>query len=185
MAKQSKKGGGGSLQQQLRQAGLMTEKQLRRSSKQHHRQDIQRSKGQSIDADRAAALKTRADKADQDRQLNRQIEQSAKTKSVESQIRDLIRMNRQPREGDIPYHYVDGKKVKQIYVSEIQQTQLNSGDLAIVKSADSYELVPVAVARKIMDRSEESVLYLDEKSHRQDEEDEYYKDYKIPDDLTW
>lgn len=184
MAKQSKKGAGGSLQQQLRQAGLMTEKQLRRTSKLHHRQDMQRSKGHSTDADKAAALKTQADKADKDRRLNQQIEQSAKAKSVESQIRDLIRMNRQPREGDIPYHYVDGKKVKQIHVSEIQQTQLNSGRLAIVKSADSYELVPVAVARKIMDRCEESVLYLYETSNRQDEEDDY-KDYKIPDDLSW
>ncbi len=185
MAKQSKKGAGGSLQQQLREAGLMTEKQLRRASKEQHRQDIQRRKGQYVDEDKAAALKSRADKADRDRQLNRQREQAAKAESVQAQIRELIRMNRQPREGDIPYNFTDDKKVKQIYVSEIHRTQLNSGRLAIVRWEDSYELVPVAVARKIMARSEESVLYLYEQSDRQDEEDDYYKDYKIPDDLTW
>jgi|TARA_B100001964_G_scaffold243932_1_gene323505 hypothetical protein len=185
LAKRSKKGVGGSLQQQLHQAGLITGKQLQRSSKQQQRQDIQRRKGQSIDADKAVALKTRADKAEQDRQLNRQLEQSAQARSVQSQIRDLIRMNRQPREGDIAYRYVDGKKVKQMYVSETHQAQLNSGQLAIVRSADKDELVPSAVARKIMERSKESVLYLYDKNDRQEEEDDYYKDYKIPDDLTW
>jgi len=185
LAKRSKKGVGGSLQQQLHQAGLITGNQLQRSSKQQQRQDIQRRKGQSIDADKAVALKTRADKAEQDRQLNRQLEQSAQARSVQSQIRDLIRMNRQPREGDIAYRYVDGKKVKQMYVSETHQAQLNSGQLAIVRSADKDELVPSAVARKIMERSKESVLYLYDKNDRQEEEDDYYKDYKIPDDLTW
>ncbi len=186
MAKEkSKKRAGGSLQQQLRQAGLITDKQLRRSSKQHHRQDIQRHKGQSIDAEKAAALKSRAEKAEEDRKLNRQLEESAKARSVQSQIKDLIQMNRQPREGDIPYQYVDGKKVKRIYISAVHQAQLNDGRLAIVKSADGCELVPATVARKIMERSQGSVLYLYEKNDRQDEEDDYYKDYKIPDDLTW
>ena len=46
-------------------------------------------------------------------------------------------------------------------------------------------MVPATVARKIMERSQGSVLYLYEKNDRQDEEDDYYKDYKIPDDLTW
>jgi len=184
MAKQSKKSGG-SLQEQLRQAGLVTEKQLRRANKQQNRQDIQSRKGQFIDEDKVAALKTRTDKADSDRQLNRQREQAEQAKSLQAQIKQLIEMNRIPRDGDINYKFVEDKKIRQIYVSEIHQTHLNNGQLAIVKMEDSFELVPAAVARKIMARSEESVLYLYEDNGPQDEEDDYYKDYKIPDDLTW
>lgn len=185
MAKQSKKGAGGSLQEQLRQAGLVTEKQLRRANKQKNRQDIQSRKGQFIDADKVAARKSKADKAAADRQLNLQREQAAQARSVQSQIKQLIQMNSQPRQGDITYKFVENKKIKQIYVSQVHQTQLNNGQLAIVRSEDDYALVPAAVARKIMQRSDESVLFLYEKSDRQDEEDDYYKDYKIPDDLTW
>jgi uncharacterized protein YaiL (DUF2058 family) len=185
LAKQSKKRGGSSLQQQLREAGLMTEKQLRRAAKDQQRQDIQRHKGQFVDEDKAAALKVRADKAEKDRQLNLERERAEQAKSVQGQIRQLIRMNRQERGGDVAYKFVDNEKVKQIHVSEIHQTQLNNGQLAIVKSADDYELVPAVVARKIMERSEDSVLYLYDKSDQEVEEDDYYKDHKIPDDLTW
>jgi len=185
LAKQSKKSGGSSLQQQLRQAGLMTEKQLRRAGKDQQRQDIQLRKGQTVDQDKAAALKSRSDKAEKDRELNRQREAVEQAKSVQGQIRQLILMNRQERGGDVPYKFVENKKIKQIYVSEIHQTQLNNGQLAIVKSAEEYELVPAVVARKIMERSEDCVLYLYDKSDVQVDEDDYYKDYKIPDDLTW
>ena len=184
MAKKEKRGGS-SLQDQLRQAGLVSEKQVRRAQKGKHQKEMQLKHGQSVDEDKLAARKARADKAASDRLQNQEREKQAQIRSVMAQIKQLIEMNGKLEPGDVPYNFVEQKKIKKIHVSESNQIQLNRGYLAIVKAFDHYQLVPEKVARKIMTRKDDVVLYLYDRDQDQVDEDDPYKDYKIPDDLEW
>ncbi|MGB1616422.1 MAG: DUF2058 family protein, partial [Pseudomonadales bacterium] len=79
----------------------------------------------------------------------------------------------------------DQNKVKKIYVSSDNKTQLNRGYLAIVKSADQYDLVPEVIAEKIKARNPATILFLHDRSKDLVDEDDPYKDYPIPEDLEW
>lgn len=184
MARKQKKGGS-SLQDQLRKVGLVSEKQLRRAQKGKHKKDMQLKHGQAIDEDKIAAQKAKAEKAASDRQQNLERDQQARIRSVMAQIRQLIELNSKLEAGDIPYNFVEQKKIKKIYVSEQNQLQLNRGYLAIVKASDRYDLVPEKVAQKIMVRRDDVVLYLYDRDQDAVDEDDPYKDFKIPDDLEW
>lgn len=69
-------------------------------------------------------------------------------------------------------------------------SQVTKGRLVVVLLDDSYELVPTPVADKIAQRDEAFVIYradLDTKGAdgNEQDEDDWYADYEIPDDLTW
>lgn len=184
MSKKQKKGGL-SLQEQLRNAGLVTEKQLRSARKGSHKKEMELKRGHGIDQDKLAAQRAQAEKAVSDRERNLERDKQAEVRSVMAQVKQLIELNCQLEPGDIPYNFVEQKKVKKIYVSEANKLQLNRGNLAIVKAGDSYELVPEKVARKLMARTEDVVLYLYDRKQDLVDEDDPYKDFKIPDDLDW
>jgi uncharacterized protein YaiL (DUF2058 family) len=187
MAKKKNKTGatGGSLQDQLKRAGLVTDKQLRKANKAIHRQEVRVKQGIDEDVDRRAATDTIAEKQARDRAKNREIQAAAEVRALQGQISQIINMNRQRQPGDVRYNFTEQNKVKTIYVSTLNKTQLNSGHLAIVKYASGYELVPEKVARKIRTRSEDIVLYLYDRSAQTVDADDPYKDFAIPDDLDW
>ena len=74
----------------------------------------------------------------------------------------LIETNRLKRDQrGCPYYFpVQGKKVDRIFVAEEMAEQLSLGLLAIVKSKDGVEVVPVKVARQIAERDPAVVLVL-------------------------
>ncbi len=184
MAKKDNKGGG-TLQDQLRKVGLVNEKQLSRARKGQHKKSLQIKREQVIDEDKIAAKQVLAKKTARDRQQNLEREQQTQQRALLAQIRQLVETNSKLEAGDIPYNFVDDRKVKKIYVSASNQAQLNKGYLAIVKVGDRYDLVPEKVARKIMARRDDVVLYLFERDKTQVDEDDPYKDFQIPDDLEW
>ena len=56
-----------------------------------------------------------------------------------------------------------------------------------MKQGDQYEIVPRPVAEKIADRDSERVVLcgaIDDTTLTEEEQD-WYKDYEIPDDLMW
>ncbi len=176
---------GGSLQDQLRKAGLVTDKQLRKASKGMHRQEMRVKQGLAIDEDKIAAEEARATKITSDRQKNEQKNKQAQAKAVMAQVKQLIEMNSQRQPGDSVYNFSEQNKIKKLYISELNKTQLNKGYLAIVKTADGYDIIPEKVARKIMDRADDVVLFLYERGPDVIDEDDPYKDFQIPDDLEW
>ena len=98
-------------------------------------------------------------------------------------------MNKQREQGDIEYNFTEANKIKKIYVSQQNKTQLNKGYLAIVRFEDGYQLVPEQVARKIQkrlpDQQSQHVLYLYDREQDVVDDDDPYKDFQIPDDLEW
>ncbi len=176
-----------SLHDQLMKAGLVDKKKVQAAKKSKHKQRAKAGNAPT-DADDAKlrAQQARAEKAERDRELNRQRAEEAEKKAIAAQIRQLIDMNRiRNRDGEVAYNFTDQRTIKRIYVTEELMEQLSRGQLAIVTSNDQYELVPAKVAEKIRLRNEDIVVQYNEPQALEDDEEDPYADYKIPDDLMW
>ncbi len=176
-----------SLQDQLLKAGIVNEKKAKQAKKDKRKKDKQSHKGQVfVNEAREQAEKTRAEQSARDKEMNRQREAAAEEKAIAAQIKQLIEVNRiDRRDGDMAYQFSDGKKIKKMYVSTLLHNQLSRGLIAIVVLREQYELVPAAVADKIKQRDETIILVQNQPSKDEADEDDYYADFKIPDDLMW
>lgn len=179
---------GNSFQDQFLKAGLIDKKQANKAAKEQRnrkKQKHHRARAADIDENKQRIEQAQAEKIERDRLFNQQRKEAAEQKAIAAQIKQLIELNCQPRdEGDISFNFVDDNKIKQISVTEKQHLQLTNGAMAIVKLADKYEIVPRPVAEKIAARSDECVIHCTDKT-QQEEGDDPYADYKIPDDLMW
>lgn len=180
----------GSLQDQLLQAGLSDDKKAKQLAKDKRKQArVARSGGAAIvDENKEAIRKARDEKIQRDRALNQALNSKAQRKAINAQIKQLIEANRLTKgTGEVRFNFTDGKKVKSLYVSPLEQKQLSAGVLAIVKQGDQYEMLPRPVADKIAERDQDRVISCQDSasSDLTEEEQDWYKDYDIPDDLMW
>ena len=72
-----------------------------------------------------------------------------------------------------------------MYVTDQIQRDLASGKLAIASVDNNHFVVTKKVADKIIERSDNSILFLADPTDAVIDEDDPYKDYVIPDDLMW
>lgn len=177
-----------SLQEQLLGAGLVDSKKAkslkqekRKQKKQLGRDGIKQQESENRDRLEAE----RREKAEKDRLLNLKKQEELKEKEILAQIKQLVQHNALDVDGDHAYQFVDGKKIRKIHVNETVANQLANGVAAIVRQGDSFSVVPKAVAEKIAQRDDSFVLVLNERSSEIEDDDDPYKDYKIPDDLMW
>ncbi|GAB3273099.1 DUF2058 domain-containing protein [Parahaliea aestuarii] len=180
----------GSLKDQLLQAGLADAKRAKQFDKEKRKaaRVARRSGDAEEDEIKAAARRAQAEKVQRDRELNQQLNEKAQRKAINAQIRQLIDNNVVDRSGgEINFHFTDGKQVKKLYVTAIQQKQLSAGRLCIAKQGDQYLLIPAVVADKIAERDASRIIRCEESDAAKltQEEEEWYKDYEIPDDLMW
>lgn len=176
------------LQDQLLKAGLVDAKKAKQASKDKRKQDKvnRKTKQPVVDETKANVQKAKAEKAERDRQLNAERNAQAQKKAIEAQIKQLISLNAKSKgDGDIAYSFTDANKIKKIYVSALVQDQLTRGQLAIARAGDNYEVVPAAIAEKIVARDESFIVCQNQRSQETLEEDDPYADYQIPDDLMW
>ncbi len=180
-----------SLQDQLMKAGLVDQKQAKKVNRDKRKQEKleRKSKQKQVDEAKLQAHRAQEEKAERDRQLNREREAQAEQRAIAAQIRQMIEVNRQSKDGgrgsaNTAYNFTDNKKIKKIYVAESLVNQLTRGHLAIVRLGEEYELVPRVVAEKIRQR-DESVVLVCHQPQSENDEDDPYADYQIPDDLMW
>ncbi len=172
---------------QFLKAGLVNKTQLSKAQKSKNKQQKlkQKQKIEVVDEAAVAARQAAAEKAARDRELNRQQREEAERKAVKAQVRQLIELNRLPRDdGDVGYNFQDGAVVRRIFVTEDAHAKLGRGILAIVRFDDGYEVIPSVVAEKIRLR-DESCIVSAAASQLESGEDDPYADYKVPDDLMW
>ncbi len=179
-----------SLQEQLLQAGLADKKKAKQVKREKHKKVKQQQKHKVVEVDenKVAAEHALAEKREKDRLLNLQSKQLAEEKAVKAQIKQLIEINKQPKgKGDIACNFTDNNVIKRIYVDKVTQNRISQGKLAIVKFEQGYEIVPVQVADKISQRDELAVVYRADVlvEETKSEEDDWYAEYEIPDDLSW
>lgn len=172
------------LKSQLLKTGLIDAKR----AKKVHQQQLEAGKNAKNET-KEAVQKTMAEKAERDRLLNLHIKEEQEKKAILAQIKQLIETHKIERaSGEQTYQFTDAKKIKKIYVSDVQLKQITKGLIAIVKFGDNYELVPAVVAEKIALRDASLILVLNVKqatNTTEPEEDDPYADYQIPDDLMW
>jgi hypothetical protein len=172
---------------QFLKAGLVNKTQLDKAKKSKHKQQKLKNKQkiEVVDEAAMAARQAAAEKAARDRELNRRQKEAAERKAVHAQVRQLVELNRLPRDdGEVGYNFQDGTAIRKIFVSQEIHDRLGRGLLAIARLDDRYEVIPSVVAEKIMLR-DDSCIISNAATQLESGEDDPYADYKVPDDLMW
>lgn len=179
-----------SLRDQLMKAGLATKQQALQAKTSNKKKKQQAAKsGEMTDQERRRIdlERERQAKAEKDRELNRQLEEERQRKALEAQVRQLIEVNALSREGGgAEYKFVFENMIKKIYVTDEQLVKLERGLLALAVFDEDFLVIPAPVASKVAERQPEAIVLQNDKSgDLTEEEEDWYADYQIPDDLMW
>ncbi|HEY1898302.1 MAG TPA: DUF2058 domain-containing protein [Steroidobacteraceae bacterium] len=181
-----------SLRDQLLQAGLVNEQQVKDAERHEQRKHYQGHKQQpranrnGPTPQEIAAKKQAEAKAARDQELNRRQQEKAKRKALYAQIKELVTQNRIARaDAEETYNFIDGGKVRRIRADAALRERITRGEVMLVRCEGRYELVLPAIADKIRERDPRAVVTLDQTSPAAQEVDEAYKDFVVPDDLMW
>lgn len=174
------------LQEQLLKAGLVTSKKMAKVQRTAKKSRVQaREARETVEENKKAQL-------ERDKQLNEQQKQAALSKEYKAQVKQLIEMNRIAiPKGNIGFNFTDNNLIKQIVVDKTTQAQLISGRLAIARLVVNnsgeceYAIIPAIVADKITQRDANSIVLNSALSQEEQDEEDPYADFKVPDDLMW
>ncbi|BEN32027.1 DUF2058 domain-containing protein [Serratia marcescens] len=174
------------LQEQMLKAGLVTSKKMAKVQRTAKKSRVQaREAREAVEENKKAQL-------ERDKQLSEQQKQAALSKEYKAQVKQLIEMNRIVlAKGDIGFNFTDGNLIKKILVDKSTQTQLINGRLAIARlvvenrEECEYAIIPASVADKIAQRDAASIVLHSALSQEEQDEDDPYADFKVPDDLMW
>ncbi len=175
------------LQEQLLKAGLVKKNQV---AKVVREQATQRkgTKPAPPSAKQVDARKLQTERAERDRALAAERNAQARVNEVHAQIRQIVDVHKIKREGELVYRFTDGDRIKDLLVNESLRAQLASGALVIVRHDAGYELLPRNAADKVYDR-DAAMIVLDHgrapSGEPDSEDDEYYRQFQVPDDLIW
>lgn len=175
-----------SLQEQLRQAGLASQKQMVKARKAKNTKEKMQRKGAEVSDETAELVKQRdAEKLEKDRALNREKQLAAEQKAVQAQIQQMIETNAIEEPAEIEFRFEHNGVIKTLMVSENARRALIKGVLAIVGSAEKLTVVPAKVAQKIAERDAQWLLLLNTNDEPESDVDDEYAGYEVPDDLMW
>ncbi|HGE8463823.1 DUF2058 domain-containing protein [Serratia nevei] len=174
------------LQEQMLKAGLVTSKKMAKVQRTAKKSRVQaREAREAVEENKKAQL-------ERDKQLSEQQKQATLSKEYKAQVKQLIEMNRIVlAKGDIGFNFTDGNLIKKILVNKATQTQLINGRLAIARlvvenrEECEYAIIPASVADKIAQRDAASIVLHSALSQEEQDEDDPYADFKVPDDLMW
>ena len=172
-------------------AGLVSKGKVKQQ-KQNSRKKRRRTPDDNP-SDEAAKQAVAAQRASQerDRKLNLEREQVRQRKALRVQMRQLLRTHRvNDKKAEDRYNFTIGDKLKSLYVTPKQRTQLMSAQLAIVLFGESQYLVPVDVVDKARTLDADVRAYLASADAPTDngsepDKDDPYAQYQVPDDLMW
>jgi uncharacterized protein YaiL (DUF2058 family) len=178
------------LQEQLLKAGLVKKSQVsqvaREQVKARHGTGPAAPTESQREADRA-----RAEKAEADRLLAAERNAQRRAEELRAQARQIITDRKLPRAGEQEYRFNDGTLIRTLLVDDAQRKQLSASALVIVRHADGFALLPRVAAEKVRERAAELIVL----DHGQSadtpvstgnaEDDAYYAQFQVPDDLMW
>ncbi|RVU32400.1 DUF2058 domain-containing protein [Neptunomonas marina] len=172
-----------SLQDQLLKAGLASKKQANKA-KADKRKAKKKAAPQAND--QAAQEQARIEKQQRDKALNQQRNEERAKKDLESQAKQIIETSllSLPKDAEVRYNFVHDKQVKSIYVTADIQYKLSRSLLAIAILEERYVVIPNDAAEKVLERKPEWVILI-QKEEKHSEDDDYYAQFEVPDDLMW
>ena len=178
------------LQEQLLKAGLVKKSKVaevaREQNKARHSKAPAGPSEIKIEAERA-----RAEKVERDRALAAQQKAQACIAELRAQARQIITDKKVPYAGTIEYRFAVDGAFRTLLVNDDLRGKLACGALVIVRLDDRFELIPRAAADKVRER-DAALIVLDHgqaanagPSAATSEDDAYYAQFKVPDDLIW
>ncbi len=177
-----------SLRDQLLKAGLVTKGKVKNANQADEQRRQRLNHGAKLPATAlspGAAQHAKAQKVARDLELNLRQQEKARRRALRAQVEQLIEQARLPRlESDTYYSFIDGGKVCRLSVDAQRRGDICAGKLAIVRYRGFHEVVPAEAAQRIRERDENAVIVRDE-DKKAAPEDDPYKDFVVPDDLTW
>ena len=178
------------LQEQLLKAGLVKKSRVAEVAREQNK--ARHGKGPSEQSEiQLEAERARAEKAERDRALAAEHKAKSRVAELGAQARQIIDDKKVPHSGEIEYRFTADGAIRTLLVNEDLRKMLSSGALVVARLGDRYELLPRAAADKVRER-DASLIVLDhhqdaraEPSVESSEDDAYYAQFKVPDDLTW
>ena len=178
------------LQEQLLKAGLVKKSKVAEVAREQIK--ARQGKGASTASEiQRDAERARAEKAERDRALAAEHKARARSRELQAQARQIIEDKKVPRTGEIAYRFNADGAIRSLLVNEVLRRQLTTGALVIVRVDERYELLPRAAADKVRER-DPGMIVLDhaqdtgtEPSATSSEDEAYYAQFKVPDDLVW
>ena len=178
------------LQEQLLKAGLVKKSKLAEVARQQNR--ARHARGPSEPSEiQLEAERARAEKAERDRALAAERKAQAHIAELRTQARQIIEDRKVPRSGESEYRFTAGGVIRTLLLNDDLRKKLSCGALVIACLDERYELLPRAAADKVRER-DASMIVLDhgqgagtESVATTTEDDAYYAQFQVPDDLIW
>jgi len=181
---------GNPLQEQLLKAGLVKKSKLTEVAREQNK--ARQSKGPPVLSEiQLEAERARAEKVERDRALSAESKAQARLAELRAQARQIIEDRKVPRAGQIEYRFTVDGSFRTMLVNDDLRRKLSSGVLVIARLDERFELLPRAAADKVRER-DAAMIVLDhgqsadaEPAAATSEDDAYYAQFKVPDDLIW
>jgi uncharacterized protein len=177
-----------SLRDQLLAAGLGTKKQAKEATQA--KRPPSRHQPAPVSPEKLAANKAQAAKNARDQELNRRQQEKAAAKARRAEVKQIIEQHRLPPvESGEYFNFADGNRLARLAVTAAMREQLIKGAIVVVRYEGHYAVVPEAAAARIKERDEFAVVTQSSESAptpgSTTDKDDPYKDFVVPDDLTW
>ena len=177
------------LQEQLLKAGLVKKSKVAEVAREQHK--ARHAKGAATPSEiQLEAERARAEKAERDRALATERNAQARITELRAQARQIIQDRKVPRTGESEYRFSAGGAIRTLLINDELRKQLSTGALVIAQLDDRYELLPRLAGDKVRERDPGMIVV----DHGQDsntqpaatsDDDAYYAQFQVPDDLVW
>ncbi|GAB3055355.1 DUF2058 domain-containing protein [Stenotrophomonas tumulicola] len=179
------------LQEQLLKAGLARKAQASAAAREQAKARQGKAPDASAEIQREAE-RVRAEKAERDRAIAAERNAQARATELKAQARQIIQAHAVPHAGESEYRFNDGAAIRTLLIDATLRKALSAGALVIVSHGEGHALLPRAAAEKVRERAPEAIVV----DHGQvgestvpstgnAEDDAYYAQFQIPDDLVW
>jgi uncharacterized protein YaiL (DUF2058 family) len=178
------------LQEQLLKAGLAKKSKVTEAAREQQKAR-QAKEATESDQIRREAERARELKAEKDRALEAERKAKARAAELAAQARQIIQDKKLPRSGESEYRFNADGAIRTILIDDDQRRKLAVGTIVIARQGDRYELLPRAAGDKVRER-DAGLIVLDHgqasgaaPAESSSEDDAYYAQFKVPDDLVW
>lgn len=176
-----------SLQDQLLNAGVIDKKKAKKVNKEQRKE-----RKQKIDSSQQmndSIKQAQKEKQERDKALNLKRKEEADQKAVFAQVAQIVDHYKLTNtKGELEYNFSHNNVIKKLRLNQETLDHIAKGRLSIVSIKEEYYIIPKPVAEKIRAREESALVMFDStvnQSSTKSEDDDYYAQFEIPDDLMW
>ena len=178
------------LQEQLLKAGLVKKSKVAEVAREQLKAKQSRTAAGPSEI-QLEAERARAEKVERDRALEAERKAQARAAELRAQARQIVNDRKVPRTGESEYRFVVDGVIRTLLINDDLRRKLSSGVLVIARIDERFELLTRPAADKVRERVADMIV-LDhgqasgtEPDASTSEDDAYYAQFKVPDDLMW